>query len=185
MAKKVELQFIMVTYLPDWVLVSSRASTQHNQNSLREGGGSLKDGWAHVTAAFSRLSEGNCLHLPAPLHLHLHLHLHLLWSDGNCEGESATVSSRFLAESYFSRQQPETSRLENVRTAVSSWKHWWRCSPVWDDIISQKPSLCPVCTNPNRMGCDMRTIRGQRSVFDGLIWETVWSCSRVTRTNTS
>lgn len=31
-----ELQFITTTYLPDWALVSSRLSTQHNQNSLWE-----------------------------------------------------------------------------------------------------------------------------------------------------
>lgn len=51
--KKVELQFITVTDLPDWALVSSRLSTQHNQNSLWEGGGSRKDGWGCATADFS------------------------------------------------------------------------------------------------------------------------------------
>lgn len=65
--KKVELQFITLTYLTDWALVSSRPSTQHNQNSLWEGGSSLKDGWAHVTADFSRLSKDNYLQPPSPL----------------------------------------------------------------------------------------------------------------------
>lgn len=106
--KKTELQFITVTYLPDWALVSSRLSTQHNQNSLWEGRGSLKDGWACLTADFIQLSQENWLHLLLPLCFPENYR--------KCIGETLCCGCTFLLSPIFV--------VEFLYLSWQSWKPW-------------------------------------------------------------